>query len=566
LALGLAAINQFFSLLDPQIFRIIVDKYASHFRDYETKDFLTGVSLLLLASVGVAFVSRVAKNFQDYYVHVITQKLGAEMYASSVSHAFSLPFSHFEDQRSGELLKKLDKARIDAQALVTSAINVLFLSLIGIAFVVVYAFIVHPAIGTVYLLMIPTLLLITFGVSRKIKKAQERIVKEVTALSGSTTETIRNVELVKSLGLESQEISRLNTVNQTILQLELQKIVLIRKMSFVQGTTINAIRSLLLLLMMWLIVSGSISLGQFFSLFIYSFFIFNPLSELPTVATQLQESRASMEQLENILATEASKKPKEPIPFTRIESIRAEKMGFSYQSSPLPALTDVSFSLQKGKTFGFVGPSGSGKTTIIKLLSGLYQPTQGGIWMNDAEFSSIDMESYRKRIGLVSQDTQLFAGTIRDNLLFVRPQASDDDCIRVLRSAAAEPLLRRDSQGLDTRIGEGGIKLSGGEKQRLAIARALLRQPDLMLFDEATSSLDSITEKSITETIREITRMHQDAITVIVAHRLSTVAHADEIYVLEKGRIVEHGNHETLLRFGGLYAALWREQSSIRGT
>jgi ATP-binding cassette subfamily B protein len=197
---------------------------------------------------------------------------------------------------------------------------------------------------------------------------------------------------------------------------------------------------------------------------------------------------------------------------------------------------------------------------LLKLLVGLYRPTSGKILLNGSSSDEIDFRTFRRRVGYVAQETQLFAGTIRENLLFVRPDATDAQCLVALDHAAAMPIVERGGKGLDTRIGESGIKISGGERQRLAIARALLRDPELVIFDEATSSLDSITEKSITETIRRIAELRPSLLTVLVAHRLSTVAHADRIYVLERGRLVEQGTHQELLAAGNLYAALWREQ------
>lgn len=566
LALGLAAINQVFSLIDPQIFRIIIDQYATRFQEFESADFLRGVILLLLASVGVALVSRLAKNFQDYYVNVITERLGAHLYADSVGHSFSLPYSAFEDQRSGELLQKLEKARTDAQKLIKSAVSVLFLSAVGIVFVLAYAFVVNWAIGVVYFSMIPILAALTYYLSRKIKAAQQKIVKEEADLAGSTTETLRNVELVKSLGLEQQEISRLNRVNEAILKLELEKVKYVRTLSFWQGTAVNALRSLLLLLMLWFVFQGTITLGEFFSLYIYSFFVFSPLYELGTVATEYQEAKASSAQLQNILHIPAEAQPADAQPVDRLTHVSFQGVGFSYVSALRPALAGISLSIRAGETVGFVGPSGSGKTTMVKLLAGLYRPSTGSVTINGTDLTTVDMAQFRRRIGLVAQETQLFAGTIRENLLFVRPQATDADCVRALEAAAAQHILDRAPYGLDTKIGEGGLKLSGGERQRLAIARALLRQPDLIIFDEATSSLDSITETAITTTIRDIVRSRANLMTVLVAHRLSTVTHADRIYVFAKGSVVEQGRHSDLLERGGLYAALWREQVSSRET
>ena len=562
LGLFLALINQFFSLLDPQVLRLIIDKYASHAGEFTRGEFIGGVGFLLLAFVGVSFVSRVAKNFQDYYVNNVSQRVGASIYAKSIAHSFSLPYAIFEDQRSGELLQKLQKARTDIQLVITNFVNIIFFALIGITIVVSYAFYVNWLIGAVYFLMIPIIGFTTFFVGRKIKTAQKNIVLESAELAGSTTETLRNVELVKSLGLENQEINRLNSVNTKILSLELRKIRLIRFLSFIQGTMINAMRAILIFLMIWMVFEKTITFGEFFSLFIYSFFVFSPLAELGNVSSQFQEARASSEQLEKILKIPTELKPVNPIKVGSITSIEFKDLYFSYSSNDTPSLHKINFHLKEGDSIALVGPSGSGKTTLVKLLVGLYRPQKGKIILNKTNSLEIDFDDLRKRIGLVSQETQLFAGTVRENLLFVNPTASDKNCWDALKMAAAMPIVERGGKELDTKIGEGGIKISGGERQRLAIARALLRNPEIIIFDEATSSLDSITEKSITQTIRNISNIHPNLITVLVAHRLSTVAHAKKIYVLEKGKIIEEGNHDDLLKEKGLYAALWREQVS----
>ncbi|RJQ15934.1 ABC transporter ATP-binding protein [Candidatus Woesearchaeota archaeon] len=560
-ALVLATINQFFSLLDPQLFRLIVDNYASKIGSMPKEVFFKGVILLLLGMVGVAFISRIAKNIQDYYVSVISQKTGASMYSTSVSHTFSLPFALFEDRRSGELLEKLRKARADVQLLIENLIGMIFLSLIGLLFVIVYAFTVHWIVGITYLLLIPILGITTFSLSRKIKFMQKNIVRESAELAGSTTETIRNVELVKSLGLENQEISRLNKVNEDILQLELSKIKMIRKLSFIQGTIINATRVMLLFVILWLMFLNHVSLGEFFTLFVYSFFIFTPMSNLGTVASQYQEAKASYEQLEEIINIPPEPKPKRAVILHDLHSISFDKVTFTYGSSDIPSVHDLNLSIKEGEKIAFVGPSGAGKSTILKLLLNLYRPIKGNVSINGINLKETDKDSLHQLVGFVSQETQLFAGTVRENLLFVKPTATDKECTAALQAAQVDHIIKRGNKGLNTRIGEGGIKLSGGERQRLAIARALLRHPKLLIFDEATSSLDSITEKSITKTIQAITEKQKNVITIMVAHRLSTIAHVDRIYVLQKGNIVETGNHADLLKQNGLYAALWKQQS-----
>jgi ATP-binding cassette subfamily B protein len=559
LALFLATINQTFSLLDPLVFRYVIDNYAMKFSQYSTEQFLHGVVGLLLLAMAVAFVSRVAKNFQDYYINVITQRLGAQIYADGLKHSLELPYSVFEDQRSGETLGKLQKVRTDVERLISASINILFTSLVGVIFVMIYASTVHWLIAPMYFLTVPLLGILSSVLSKKIKVIQKTIVAETTALAGSTTESLRNIELVKSLGLANQEIERLNGTTQKILALELKKVKYIRSLSFIQGTSVNFLRTAILFTMLYLIFTQQISVGQFFSLWIYSFFLFGPLQQLGDIINIYREAEVSLGNFEDILNTPKELKPISPFNVTDVQSLTFNKVSFQHQSANKPALNEISFKTKIGETIAFVGPSGSGKTTLVKLLVGLYRPQTGKILYNEKNFDEIDFDGLREQIGFVTQDTQLFSGTIRENLLFVNPKATDEDCIDVLNKSACQSLLARADKGLDTMIGEGGVKVSGGEKQRLSIARALLRNPHLLVFDEATSSLDSLTEEEISETIRDISA-GKDLITILIAHRLSTVMHADTIFVLEKGKIIESGSHFKLVRSKGLYYAMWRQQ------
>jgi ATP-binding cassette, subfamily B, bacterial len=562
-ALILAAINQIFSLLDPWIFRHILDQYVTKFDQYSQSEFFRGVGLLLAAAVGVALVSRIAKNFQDYYVNTITQRVGAQIYSEGLSHSLELPYQVFEDQRSGETLGVLQKVRTDSQAFITTFINVLFVSIIGFIFVSIYAIQVNIWIAITYFATIPIIATVSLVLSKKIKNIQQKIIAETTALAGSTTESLRNIELVKSLGLADQEINRLNGTTEQILKLELRKVKYVRSLSFIQGTIVNALRTIILFVLLYLIFIREITFGEFFSLYIYSFFIFSPLQELGNVINTYRESETSLHNFQKILNTPKEKRPQVPKPLGSIETLEFEKVSFQHRSADTLALNEVSFKTTRGETVAFVGPSGSGKTTLVKLLVGLYQPLSGKVLYNQTDSEHTDLDALRSQIGLVTQDTQLFAGTIRENLLFVNPNATDEQCLKVLNQASAQSLLERAKQGLDTVIGEGGVKVSGGEKQRLSIARALLRNPNILVFDEATSALDSLTEEDISKTVRNLSGI-QKRITVLIAHRLSTIMHADKIYVLEKGKIVEHGKHQDLLDLKGLYYAMWRQQVGER--
>lgn len=571
LAMALASINQLFSLMDPMIFGWIIDRFASHpkttvkggdiFRPENT--YLNGVLWLVLAAIGVAMVSRIAKAFQDYFVNVIVQKFGAQVYTDGLKHSLRLPYQQFEDQRSGETLAILQKVRVDCEKFITSFVNVLFVSLIGVVVVIVYAGMVHWSLPFVYLVGCILLSILMSVLSRKIKVIQKTIVKETTALAGSTTESLRNIELVKSLGLTQQEIRRLNSTTLKILMLELKKVRSIRSISFVQGTFVNLMRQSILFLLLFYIYRDIATLGQLMTLQLYSFFIFGPLQELGNIILNYREAQVSLLNFQSILNTPVEKMPDNPIKISQIDELTFRNVGFKHLTAANKALNEVNFDVKVGETIAFVGPSGSGKTTLVKLLVGLYKPNEGHIYYNGVDANEVDMEELRHQVGFVTQDTQLFAGTIKENLLFVNPGATDAEIMEALDKASCYSLLARADKGLETVIGEGGIKISGGEKQRLSIARALLRRPRLLVFDEATSALDSITEEEITTTVRQVTASKQH-ITVMIAHRLSTIMHADRIYVLEKGQIVEVGKHQDLVDEKGLYYAMWRQQIGER--
>jgi len=571
IAVILAAINQSFSLLDPMLAGKLMDGFVNHpltvdkegvvHRDLNT--YLMGAMSLIGALIGVAMVSRIAKNFQDYTVNVVIQKFGATLYTDGLKHALRLPYQDFEDQSSGQTLNVLQKVRTDCEKFINAFFNVMFPTIVSLVFVLVYTISLSPFLPLVYFGGAIILGMLTNLLSRRIKTVQKTIVKETNALAGSTTESLRNIELVKSLGLTQQEIRRLNTTTIRILQLELKKVRSIRTISFIQGTFVNLLRQGIVMCMLYFIYQQTITPGQYLTLIFYSFFIFGPLQEIGNVILTYREAEASLNNIQELFKKEIEFTPANPTPLNNIDKVAFNDVVFKHNSASKPALNGISFDVKLGETIAFVGPSGSGKTTLVKLLVGLYHPNEGHIYYNGIDEKNINYEELRHQMGLVTQDPQLFSGTIKENLLFVNPSATDALINEVLQQAACQNLLSRAEKGLDTVIGEGGLKLSGGERQRLSIARSLLRSPRLMIFDEATSALDSLTEEEISQTIRQVTSKRQH-ITIMIAHRLSTIMHADKIYVLEKGQIVETGNHDVLLAEKGLYYAMWRQQIGER--
>jgi ATP-binding cassette subfamily B protein len=572
LVLILAALNIGFSLIDPIIFGKLVNlanEYTNNRASFTEGEFLYsfnppyGVIALLLASIGVAMISRIAKNFQDYFLNVVVQKFGARVFTDGLQHAMKLPYHEFEDQRSGETLSILQKVRTDTEKFINYFVNILFTVLVGITIVAVFAYSIHWSLPVIYFSGIFLLAIITNLLSKKVKTIQKTIVSKTTSLAGTTTESLRNIELVKSLGLTQQEVNRLNHNTYKILGLELTKVKRIRSISFIQGTFVNTLRQVILFMLMWLIFKDRMNAGELVTMQIFSFFVFGPLQEIGNIILSYREAEASLHNFKNLM-----QKAPEPMPLQHnhlgpIRELEFRDVAFKHQTAMHKAIDDISFTVKTGESIAFVGPSGSGKTTLMKLLVGLYRPQEGNIFYNGIDENGIDFNDLRNQIGFVTQDTQLFSGTIKENLLFVNPMATDEELTEALHKASCQNLLQRAEKGLDTMIGEGGLKLSGGEKQRLSIARALLRKPKLLIFDEATSALDSLTEEEISKTIRQVTTT-QEQITILIAHRLSTIMYADRIYVLEKGQVVETGTHNKLLDEKGLYYAMWRQQIGER--
>lgn len=563
-ALIMAAINICFSLSDSVITGKLLQDCGVGLSKYKGNEmgYIKSVAFWLGLSLGAAMISRISKNFQDYFTNIVIQRTGAEMYTDGIKKSLDLPFEDFEDQRSGETLSKLQKVRTDSEKLITLSISLVFQTLIGFIFVFIYVSRIDYRISIIFLITAPIIAFISSYLGKKIKTVSRKIVTQTNALAGSTTESLRNIELVKSLGLTYQEEKRLNLNTLKILQLELQKIRFIRSLSFIQGTTVHFLRTCVVFALYYFLFSNKIIVGDLLTMVFFTFFIFGPLQELGTFIIALNETKISMENFEELLKAPTEFRPKEPKVVGSIGSLQFLNVSFKHKSARHFAVENINFNIKQGETVAFVGPSGAGKTTLVKLLVGLYPPAVGQVLYNGIDSKNIDLLELRKQLGFVTQDAQLFSGTIRENLLFVKSNANDDELLDVLKRASCETLLQRAQDGLNSTIGEGGIKVSGGEKQRLSIARAILRNPNLLIFDEATSALDSITEEEINATIRAIS--DKNRITVLIAHRLSTIMHADKIFVLEQGKIIEQGQHEDLLIDKGLYYAMWRQQIGER--
>ncbi len=563
LSLLMATVAQVLTLIDPVIFGKIIDDYALKPGNKPESELVRGVLWWLLVAVLIATAARFASALQNYLLRLVVQKFGLEVFDTGLKHTLRLSFQEFEDRSSGETVAMLQKVRTDTERFISGLVNVLFSTLVGMAFLMWYAITKHWLLVPVFGVGVIVLGVLTSLLSQRIKTTQRSIFRETARLMGVITESLRNIELVKSLGLALPETRRIRKLTRSIYELEMQKTRRVRTLSFLQGSTINLLKHSVLFILLWLIFRDALSPGELISMQFIVASIFVPLQDLGNVIVHYREAEASLQNFEELINKPLETHPEEPVEIGLLDDLEFDDVVFRHRTANDNAIDHVSFSARVGDTIAFVGPSGSGKSTLVKLVVGLYRPTSGRVLFDGVLFEDLRFNRVRRQFGIVTQDPQVFSGTVRDNLQFVAPDATDDDMLDAMAKASALPILSRSGQGLDTRVGEGGVRLSGGERQRLSIARALLRQPRLFIFDEATSALDSITEQEISQSIREICASKKQ-IVLMIAHRLSTVAHADVIYVLEKGRISETGSHDALLAERGLYYAMWREQIGER--
>ena len=563
LALLLAGVAQLFTLVDPVIFGRIIDHYAGNKNIDNESQLIRGVLGWLGIALGIAVLARLSKALQEYITRKAVARLGMQIFNDGLKQTLRLSFQEYEETRSGTTLSVLQKVKSDAEKFINSFINVMFSSAVGAGFLLWYSISRNWMLIPVFLIGVVILGSLTGLLSRKIKTIQRSINRQTDTQAGVITESLRNIELVKSLGLTFPEIRRLNQQTMNIFQLEMFKARKVTFLSFLQGNTLNLLKQSILFILLWLIFRKVLSTGELIAMQFISTAIFLPLQDLGNTILLYREAEASLRSFDRLMARPVEKRPDNPVEIGVLDKLAFEHVVFRHRTANYNAIDNLSFNVQMGQTIAFVGPSGSGKSTLVKLLVGLYTPVDGTICFNDIPSSDIRYNPLRRQIGFVTQDTQLYAGTIKDNLLFVKPSATVEEINEALRKASATNLIAKASHGIDTVLGEAGMKLSGGEKQRLSIARALLRQPRLLIFDEATSALDSLTEEDITRTIRQISGSRQQ-MTILIAHRLSTIMHADTIFVLEKGKISESGTHDQLLDSKGLYYAMWRQQVGER--
>jgi ABC-type multidrug transport system fused ATPase/permease subunit len=553
-------LSQSMSLIEPFFFATIIDKFMAHPYDFATPElFFAALTKIVLIWIGVAFAARTFKNLQSYYVQTVADRIGIRVLEHAYSHVLALPMTFHSREKAGEVFRKLSKARDD----ITSLFSVIFDKIFQNAFsiVVVFGIVFYKSwqMGLALFGFIPVFFVVTRLFNRKIKRTQTEINKINEQLFGSSFEAVSHIELVKAFSSERQEEAHLAHDN-ALSHLRLQKkSVAYQTLGFMQGTVVNLARVVLLWYGAVLSFRGLLSFGNVILFNFYSFAVYQPLYDLGDISTKYSEGVAAVDRLKSVLD--------EPVTIQnapnaqKVEKIDGvvefKHVSFGY-GAERDILKDVSFRVEKGKKLALVGTTGSGKSTVIKLLLRFYEPTSGEILIDGRDIKSYEIESLHKRIGLVLQDNVLFNTTIANNVRYGSFDATDEQVTDAAQRASLQPFLAKLAKGIQTMVGERGLMVSGGEKQRIAIARSIIKRPDILVFDEATSALDSTTEEAIRTSILEVSK---GVTSITVAHRFATVIDSDEIILLVGGVIRERGTHKDLVAKAGEYAKIYNLQT-----
>ena len=515
----------------------------------------------LVALVLIALVIQAVTSFMlTKLVSVQAQYLITELRAEVQRKVLSLPVRFFDNTQSGALVSRVMKDVEGVKSLVGTGL----VQLIGGLFTAVVAFVLLIRISpTLTLFSLAQLALFAvvaikaFSVVRPVFRERGKIEAEV---KGRLTETLSGIRIVKGFHAEKSEeasfskgIHRLfDNVKKSMIYMALVSSSSIL-LAGIATTVITGIGG-------YYIINDQLTLGAFLQFTFLLGLLISPIFQLTSVGTEITEALAGLDRTEELLSEVSEYDDSGKTPFTEpLRSLRFDKVSYAYEKENL-VLKNIDLEVKRGEVVALVGTSGAGKSTLASLAASYLTPTQGTVWVNDQPLGELSLSDYRSKLGVVLQDDFLFDGTLRENLLFVKPEASDQELEKALSAAHVKEFTDQFERGIDTIIGERGVKLSGGQRQRLAIARALLADPELLILDEATSSLDTESESLIQQSLAELTRGRA---TLVIAHRLSTIRNANVIVVLEKGQIVERGSHEELFQKQGRYYDLYTRQAKI---
>ncbi|MBT5549174.1 MAG: ABC transporter ATP-binding protein [Nitrospina sp.] len=506
----------------------------------------------LIIIIGLQAAFAVSHN---YIFGFVGHRMITDFRIEFFSHIQSLSLRFFQERRVGELLSRMSNdISVIQNALVTIPVALLrqSITLLGAMTIILY---LNWKLTGLILLILPPLMIFARVFGRRLKTISEKLQDQVAQAVVVLEEVMSSIKIVKSFTREPYEQNRFQEKIETAFERAVDKL----KISSFFGPFILGLTFLVSALLIWYggyqVMQGTTTPGELAAFFLYALIIAGPIGTFVRLYTQIQEARGAIQRVYEILDTQPIiQNPSDPVTIENMTgSIQFENVIFGYQDSA-QVIHDVSFKVLPGQTVALVGPSGAGKSTLIKLLLRFFDPDSGAISLDGYDLRTLDRRNFLSQIALVPQETLLFGGTIRENILYGKLDATETELKAAAEKANAHEFIMEMEKGYDSIVGEKGTKLSGGERQRISIARAILKDPKILVLDEATSSLDNRSESLIQEAL-ETLMAHRT--TFIVAHRLSTIHKADQIIVLDKGRIVETGQHEDLMTQKGLYHTLY---------
>ncbi len=474
------------------------------------------------------------------------------------NHFHNLSISFFDKNRSGELTSIIVNDVSNMRIALGSSFHKVFIEPINILTFIFILFIINIKLATIALFIIPVTSFVILLIGRSIRRKSKRTAEQIAGIMGRITEILNSIRVVKAFANEDYERDRFKKQQDKYYSLITRR----AKLKLTASPITETIGAIIGVLLLWIggldvLVLQTMNSEDFIRFILIMFSVLGPIRLLSNVSIQLQMGIASAERVFNILDTKPDiKEKKDPFKLGIFqESIELRNVGFFYDNNE-PVLENISFNIKKGEMVSIVGPSGAGKSTIADLISRFYDVTTGAILIDGNDLRDLSLNSLRNNLGIVTQETILFDETIEFNIAYGKVQYTRTELIEAAKAANAYDFIKEQPEGFHTVIGEKGSKLSGGQRQRIAIARAILRNPPILILDEATSSLDTNAEREVQSAIENLMR---ERTTIVIAHRLSTIKQADLIIVLDNGKIVEHGNHEVLLKNGELYSQLWND-------
>ena len=550
--LAASCLLQIFTLITPLFTQVIIDKVLVH-------KGLSTLDVLMTGLIIIAIFQMVLGYLRTYIFTVLTNKVDVVLGARLYNHIVSLPLRYFESRRVGETVARVKELET-IRSFISGSSLVLIIDTAFCFIFIIAMFWYSPLLCLVAIALIPFMVLLNL-IATPIYRKRIQTKFEANAESQSfLVESVTGASTVKALALEQRFSRRWEDLLGHYVKTSFD----VNNVANVANSIGGFLQHLSTLLILWvgahLVMAGKLSVGQLVAFQMLAGQVSGPVLRLVGVWQQFQQTRVSIDRIGDIMNLPKESEGRGEMSPIRRGEIFFEKVSFRYSPDEPQVAKNINIKLAPGVMVGIVGPSGSGKSTLVKLLQRMYDPEEGRIFVDNIDISKYNPAAYRRQIGTVLQENYLFCGTVRENIAIARPGATMAEVEQAARMSGAHDFIVQMKAGYDTVIGERGDSLSGGQRQKIAISRAMLVNPRILIFDEATSALDALSEKEVLDAIQKV---RKNRTVMMIAHRLAAVQKADVILVMNKGMIVEYGNHEQLMKRNGMYAAMYREQEGI---